>query len=65
MKTIVFIFVPSAHIGDLFRRVDDLLAGVPDSVGEEMKPPKNKRWKPNSYPLWTRFLSNPLGDRKQ
>jgi hypothetical protein len=64
MKTIVFIFVPIARVDDFRERLSDCLASLPDSA-VPIKLSENKRNQANSYPFWTWFLPNPLGEPKR
>jgi hypothetical protein len=64
MKTIVFVFVPIAR-EDFRERLSDCLASLLDSTGPTKPAEKNKNEKGNSYPFWTWFLPNELGESKQ
>jgi hypothetical protein len=57
MKTIVFVFVPTAR-EDFRERLSDCLASLPDSIGPTKTAEKNKNENGNSYPFWTWFLPN-------
>jgi len=64
MKTIVFVFVPIARVEDFRERLSDCLASLPDSTAA-IKPAEKKRKRADSYPFWTWFLPNPLGEPKR
>jgi hypothetical protein len=64
MKTIVFVFVPIARVEDFGERLSDCLASLPDSTAPT-KPVENERNGTGSYPWWTWFLPNPLGEPKR
>jgi hypothetical protein len=65
MKTIVFVFVPITRVEDLRERLSDCLASLPDSTEPTEPAGKSKTEKGDSYPFWTWFLPNQLGESKR
>jgi hypothetical protein len=65
MKTIVFVFVPIARVEDLGGRLSDCVASLPDSIGPTKPAAESKNGKGDSYPFWTWFLPNEIGESKR